>query len=617
MTGTPPKWKLEPCLTCGRHRRVHRRLPDGNALCQACGRQPPEPCGVCNRTAMVAARPDGTPHCTTCYGRKLQPERTCGGCGRVTTITARARDSRPDLCRRCWESQETVCSSCGRTRPCTQISTGTPICGTCRKRTIRQQACALCQQLRRVAARWPLGPVCATCYNHVRGHPGPCTECGQIRPLTGRTDQGGSLCGECSGARNAYLCPTCGSGEETDRHGHCARCVLRERLTTEFTAPDGTTPDQLAPLVQALMNVTRARSVLTWLNRPHGGAALLRSLAATGTEVTHEALDTEANRPAVVVLRATLVHLAILPERHEALERLAPWLERKMADAPPEHRRLLRAYGSWVVVRDARRRADRTRFTAQSLARKRSHLLSVIVFLTWTTETGYALDVITQRHIDDWLDAGGPSRRSVRGFLRWTAQRGLTADLDVPWPRRSPEPRNWSTPEQRWELLDRCLNDDNLPLDVRAAACLTLLYGLSGQRITELTTRHLTGGEHPTIRLGEHPAALPPTVFRLLAHQAELAVTACAIARTTARPDAPWLFPGQLADQPVTAHHLTSKLRRHGFPVIPLRNSALITLGADLPPSVLSSLLGISITSALKWTRRAGRDWNTYLASRA
>ncbi|MFH9425728.1 hypothetical protein [Streptomyces sp. NPDC017529] len=68
--------------------------------------------------------------------------------------------------------------------------------------------------------------------------------------------------------------------------------------------------------------------------------------------------------------------------------------------------------------------------------------------------------------------------------------------------------------------------------------------------------------------------------------------------------------------QPVIAHHLTSKLRRHGLPVFPLRNSALITLAADLPPSVLSSLLGISLTAALRWTRCTGRDWNTYPASR-
>ncbi|MFJ4277585.1 hypothetical protein [Streptomyces massasporeus] len=35
-----------------------------------------------------------------------------------------------------------------------------------------------------------------------------------------------------------------------------------------------------------------------------------------------------------------------------------------------------------------------------------------------------------------------------------------------------------------------------------------------------------------------------------------------------------------------------------------------------LPASVLSETLGISIAAALKWTRRAARDWNAYLAAR-
>ncbi|MFE2867856.1 hypothetical protein [Embleya sp. NPDC059259] len=98
--------------------------------------------------------------------------------------------------------------------------------------------------------------------------------------------------------------------------------------------------------------------------------------------------------------------------------------------------------------------------------------------------------------------------------------------------------------------------------------------------------------------------------------RAERATTVSAIARGSNCPGTPWLFPGQLADRPVTAHHLTNKLRRHGLPIIPARNSALITLAADLPPAVLGSLLGISLTSALNWTRRAGRDWNNYLAER-
>ncbi|MFE3196815.1 hypothetical protein [Embleya sp. NPDC059237] len=113
------------------------------------------------------------------------------------------------------------------------------------------------------------------------------------------------------------------------------------------------------------------------------------------------------------------------------------------------------------------------------------------------------------------------------------------------------------------------------------------------------------------------PPHFPPALFRLLVRQAEHALTTSAVARGTDRPGTRWLFPGQLASRPVTAHHLTHKLRRHGLPVIPARNSALITLAADLPPSVLGSLTGISLTSALNWARRAGRDWNTYLAGRA
>jgi hypothetical protein len=41
----------------------------------------------------------------------------------------------------------------------------------------------------------------------------------------------------------------------------------------------------------------------------------------------------------------------------------------------------------------------------------------------------------------------------------------------------------------------------------------------------------------------------------------------------------------------------------------------LIALAADLPTSVLSDLFGISDTSALQWTHRAGRNWNTYVSA--
>lgn len=59
-----------------------------------------------------------------------------------------------------------------------------------------------------------------------------------------------------------------------------------------------------------------------------------------------------------------------------------------------------------------------------------------------------------------------------------------------------------------------------------------------------------------------------------------------------------------------------ARLRRHGLPARTGRNTALLALAEDLPASVLSDTLGISITAALQWTRRAARDWNAYVATR-
>ncbi|KEF18267.1 MULTISPECIES: hypothetical protein [Streptomyces] len=53
---------------------------------------------------------------------------------------------------------------------------------------------------------------------------------------------------------------------------------------------------------------------------------------------------------------------------------------------------------------------------------------------------------------------------------------------------------------------------------------------------------------------------------------------------------------------------LAAELRRPHLPAHPSRKTALLALANDLPAAVLGDLLGISITSAPQWTRRATRD---------
>ncbi|MEW2578613.1 hypothetical protein [Streptomyces syringium] len=321
--------------------------------------------------------------------------------------------------------------------------------------------------------------------------------------------------GYLSGARNPYLGLTCGSGRETDRDPHCARYVLRHRLTTEFADAHSTVPASLTPLHDVPLRVPRARSALVWLNKPHSGAALLRKLVQSGADVTHQTLDALDPGQSQAGLRATLVHLGTRPPRHEPLAALRPWLEHPLTAMPPQHRSTVPAYAQWSVLHQARRRAARHRFTSASATRLRNTIRCAGAFLTWLDDHQLTLVDLTQGHVDQWL-TGPLERRRVRPFLRWAHQRRLSGEHDVR-PRVRGDAHTWWSDQEHWAHLQRCLREEDLPLDVRAAGALMLLYGMPVSRITELTTDRLIDGDEPTMNLGT-PHGPAPAVHRRRSH---------------------------------------------------------------------------------------------------
>src|SRR5882757_866635 len=88
--------------------------------------------------------------------------------------------------------------------------------------------------------------------------------------------------------------------------------------------------------------------------------------------------------------------------------------------------------------------------------------------------------------------------------------------LEVPYePPREPDLS--VTEQDRWDLLRCCLHEPTLPLDLRAAGGLVLLYGLPVSRIVELTAEHLVSSDGERfLRLGEHRTVLPPALARVL-----------------------------------------------------------------------------------------------------
>jgi hypothetical protein len=92
-------------------------------------------------------------------------------------------------------------------------------------------------------------------------------------------------------------------------------------------------------------------------------ARLLGQLAAQPGDPTHEALDVLPQGELTAYVRGLLVSAGILAARDENLALLTRWLARTLAKLPPAHVTLIRAFAEWHVLRDARRRSARGRYT--------------------------------------------------------------------------------------------------------------------------------------------------------------------------------------------------------------------------------------------------------------
>jgi hypothetical protein len=61
---------------------------------------------------------------------------------------------------------------------------------------------------------------------------------------------------------------------------------------------------------------------------------------------------------------------------------------------------------------------------------------------------------------------------------------------------------------------------------------------------------------------------------------------------------------------------MSNRLRRHGLTAEPARQTALLALTADLPAPVIADLLGIGVSTALRWANHTAPDWATYVDAR-
>ncbi|MEP7024594.1 MAG: hypothetical protein ABJB47_12505 [Actinomycetota bacterium] len=598
------------CARCGLAGRPLFRS-EGKGICQPCRNWVlAAPCSACGKVKPVAVRTAaGQPLCEVCRRRSGLASRPCGACGKTAPVAVRARGGQPDICVNCYRMPEAVCSVCGRHRECSYAASR-PLCPSCSPRAVAR--CARCGQDRPPAARWPEGPVCDPCYTAALRNRGRCTSCGQQRRLVAPPGPDAGICADCAGLPVTHACMDCGIEDKLYEKGRCDRCSLRRRATALLAGPDAGITAALAPVLEAICAARTPRSALNWLNRSCG-AAMLADLATGKLPATHQALDAHPRRRAADFLRQVLTAGSVLPARDEDFARTEQWLTSLLATIEPAaSRRLVQAYATWQVMRRLRATARQTARPRTYTAHAQRNIRAAASFLTWLHGRGRALGTCRQADIEAWL-ATGPAACQARDFLSWAAGHGHCQAFPIPGPARASGTA--ASQDQRWALAARLLHDDTLDLTDRAAGCLLLLYGQQLSRIAAMTTSQVTTRDGTVlISFGEHGIPVPGPLAVILT---KLIRSGRTHTGTGSPAITPWLFPGGLPGQPITASRLGSRLHALGIYAMTCRRATLTDLAAQMPAAVLADVLHLSRGTAARWMHQAGGDWSGYAAGLA
>ncbi|AEY85302.1 hypothetical protein SHJG_0020 [Streptomyces hygroscopicus subsp. jinggangensis 5008] len=372
----------------------------------------------------------------------------------------------------------------------------------------------------------------------------------------------------------------------------------------------GNVPAGLASLETVLTDVTNHYPVLEWIRRSPA-ARLLGRLAQSSGSLTHQALDTLSPDANTAYVRGLLVTAGVLPPRQENLARLETWLAAKLAQLPPHHVTLVRPFAEWGVIKDARRRAARGRYSLAAYKGDCTDIRVTIRFLAWLDDQHLHIRDVTQAHLDAWASTHPTQRTRLIPFVRWVHARRIVRDLEIHHrPRQLPGTLQDEATHQA--ELRRCLTDTGLPLPVRIIGALVRLYALPLTRIVELTTDQFhRDTEAAYLTLDRHPVLLPPAL-------------ACLIDEQIAQLPGPQslqshphlLLPGAVPGRPRNPAGLADQMKHHGLPIRAARNAALMEVITDLPPTVVADLFGISPATAHRWSQLAGNSWAPYLAAR-
>lgn len=659
----------QPCGQCGRRSGPHGRRADGAPLCQPCARRRREAtCQDCGALFLPTAAGQAQAQvCGPCW--RAKQHQPCAQCGQRFAPAGQRTDG-ASLCGRCWQRYLwTACAACGRKTPRPREQDGGLVCLRCYRRP-STPACVRCKRSTRSGAEGGQGLVCPPCWRWLRlsdeeqaaviarrkrqyqASKHRCDRCGRTAVISVRRAEE-SVCKTCA-TRPQVVCAACGMPRTSRRNIHdrscprcgdtqlctcpvcggqrfgltiadgpqrCLPCRLRPQLIEALTGGTGHLQPALASFVDRLAEAEDHQQVRRWLRQPIG-AELLAPMAQGRLPVTHQSMDTyagdiRAQASGVEHLRRLLVAAGCLPRREEHLTRLEREIQARLALMHPEDRAVMRRYVTWYTLPRTRRRLSQGRDPDTTCAQARNSLTGPTRLLSDIRGRGVQLASLSQADVEAWI-ADNPGYLIMTAiFLRWARAQRLAPAVEMRQPATK-APTDFVDPDRQWATARRLLTDPSLSHRLRLVGALVLLYGQTAASIARLRQRDiLTRDGQTSIRLGRDEIVLDEalaTIATALASAAVPDTQARGLSQAFNATSDGWLFPGRGPGKPLGVAAHRNDLARLGIRTRAGRNTALLALARDVPPSVLCDLLGVSATTAERWRQYAGGTWSAYAA---
>lgn len=200
-------------------------------------------------------------------------------------------------------------------------------------------------------------------------------------------------------------------------------------------------------------------------------------------------------------------------------------------------------------------------------------------------------------------------RTCLRAFLNWAMQsRHCRRSLSIPGMKISQ--RAALSEDECLDALGRLLTDAEIPVRLRVAGVIVLLYAQPVSRIVRLSVTDVVrdGDNTVLLRLGDPASPVPaPVAALLLAHIANRDNM-----NTATNPASRWLFPGRRAGQPSRPDHLSALLNDVGVPAAAARGAAIRRQLLELPAPVVADALGYHDKTTTRLLNEIGGTWSRY-----